>query len=51
VVNTTRLYEVAVLKDARHPAAAYRFVTQLIRKPAQDLLARYGFGRRPRSGG
>jgi len=45
------VYEVAVLKGARHPAAAHRFVTQLIRKPAQDLLVRYGFGRRPRIGG
>ena len=45
------VYEVAVLKGARHPAAAHRFVTQLIRKPAQDLLVRYGFGRRPKSGG
>jgi molybdate transport system substrate-binding protein len=45
------VYEVAVLKNARHPVAAHRFVTQLIRKPAQDTLVRYGFGRRPKSGG
>jgi|SRR5579862_4166058 len=41
------VYEVAVLKNAPHLRAAYRFVTALIRKPDQDLLVKYGFGRKP----
>lgn len=43
------VYEVAVLKKAKHPRAAHRFVTALIRKAAQRTLVQYGFGRRPRS--
>jgi molybdate transport system substrate-binding protein len=43
------VYEVAVVKNAKHLRAAYRFVTALIRPPAQKLLVSYGFGRRPRT--
>ncbi len=43
------VYEVAVPKNAPHLGAAHRFVTALIRKPAQDMLVRYGFGRRPKA--
>jgi molybdate transport system substrate-binding protein len=43
------VYEVAVLKKAKHARAAHRFVTALIRKAAQRTLVQYGFGRRPRS--
>jgi molybdate transport system substrate-binding protein len=43
------VYEVAVLRKAKHPRAAHRFVTALIRKTAQRTLVQYGFGRRPRS--
>ena len=43
------VYEIAVLKNARHVQAAYRFVTALIRPPAQMLLVSYGFGRRPKT--
>jgi len=43
------VYEIAVLKNARHVQAAYRFVTALIRPPAQKLLVSYGFGRRPKT--
>jgi molybdate transport system substrate-binding protein len=43
------VYEVCVLKNARHPAAADKFVTALIRPPAQKTLVSYGFGRRPKS--
>ncbi len=42
------VYEVAVVKDAKHLRAAYRFVTALIRPQAQKTLVAYGFGRRPR---
>jgi molybdate transport system substrate-binding protein len=42
------VYEVCVLRAAKHPAAAHRFVTALIRPAAQKLLVSYGFGRRPR---
>ena len=42
------VYEIAVLKNARHVQAAYRFVTALIRPPGQKLLVSYGFGRRPK---
>jgi molybdate transport system substrate-binding protein len=41
-------YEVSVVKGARHPVAAHRFVTALIRPPAQRILVSYGFGRRPK---
>ena len=41
------VYEVCVVKDSRHPKAAHRFVTTLIRARAQALLASYGFGRKP----
>ncbi len=44
----TVVYEVAVVKNAPHIKAAYRFVTALIRKRAQARLVKYGFGRRPR---
>jgi molybdate transport system substrate-binding protein len=42
------VYEVAVVKNAPHLRAAYRFVTALIRKPDQDVLVKYGFGRAPK---
>jgi len=38
-----------VLKKAKHPGAAHRFVTALIRARAQKTLVRYGFGRRPKT--
>jgi len=41
------VYEVCVLKGAKHPLAAHRFVTTLIGPTAQRLLVQYGFGRRP----
>ena len=43
------VYEVAVVKNAKHLRAAFRFVTALIRPAGQKLLASYGFGRRPRT--
>jgi molybdate transport system substrate-binding protein len=42
------VYEVAVVKNARHLRAAYAFVTRLIRPQAQRQLIRYGFGPRPK---
>jgi molybdate transport system substrate-binding protein len=45
------VYEVCVLKDAKHAAVAHRFVTALLRPSAQKTLVSYGFGRRPRSPG
>jgi molybdate transport system substrate-binding protein len=42
------VYEVAVVKNSRNLAAAYRFVTRLIRAPAQRELRKYGFGLRPK---
>jgi molybdate transport system substrate-binding protein len=42
------VYEVAVVKSSPHLQAAYRFVTRLIRAPAQRALERYGFGPRPK---
>jgi molybdate transport system substrate-binding protein len=42
------VYQVVVLKNAKHLRAAYRFVTALIRPPAQKTLVSYGFGRRPK---
>jgi molybdate transport system substrate-binding protein len=42
------VYEVAVLKKAKHPRAAHRFVTTLVRTRAQRTLVQYGFGRRPK---
>ena len=42
------VYEVAVVKGAKHVAAAHRFVTALVRRPAQKVLVGYGFGRRPK---
>ena len=43
------VYEVTILKNAKHLKAAYRFVTALIRPAAQKMLVSYGFGRRPKS--
>lgn len=43
------VYEVAVVKSSKHLHAAHRYVTALIRKPAQDVLVRHGFGRRPKA--
>jgi molybdate transport system substrate-binding protein len=42
------VYEVAVVKNSPHLAAAYRFVTHLIRPAAQRQLKKYGFGLRPK---
>jgi molybdate transport system substrate-binding protein len=42
------VYEACVVKGTRHPKAAHRFLTALIRPRDQALLARYGFGRKPR---
>jgi molybdate transport system substrate-binding protein len=41
------VYEACVVKDAPHPRAAHRFLTALIRPPAQAILVAAGFGRRP----
>jgi molybdate transport system substrate-binding protein len=41
------VYEVCVLKHAKHLRAAHRFVTALLRPPAQKIFVKYGFGRRP----
>jgi molybdate transport system substrate-binding protein len=43
------VYEACVLRNAQHRAAAYRFLTALIRKPDQRILVSYGFGPRPGS--
>jgi molybdate transport system substrate-binding protein len=42
------VYEVTVLKNAKHLQVAYRFVTALIRPAAQKILVSNGFGRRPK---
>ncbi len=42
------VYEVCVLKGAKHLRAAHRFVTALLRPRAQKLLVSYGFGRKPK---
>jgi molybdate transport system substrate-binding protein len=42
------VYEVAVVKAGKHRAAAYRFVTALIRPSAQRELISFGFGPRPK---
>jgi molybdate transport system substrate-binding protein len=42
------VYEVAVVKNAKHLRAAYAFVTRLIRPQGQRALVRYGFGPRPK---
>jgi molybdate transport system substrate-binding protein len=44
------VYEVCVLKNAKHLRAAHRFVTDLIRPPWQKILVSYGFGRKPTAG-
>jgi molybdate transport system substrate-binding protein len=41
------VYEVCVLKGAKHVRAAHRFVTALLRPAAQKALVSFGFGRRP----
>jgi molybdate transport system substrate-binding protein len=41
------VYEAAVVKAGKHRGAAYRFVTALIRPPAQRTLERFRFGARP----
>jgi molybdate transport system substrate-binding protein len=43
------VYEVAVVKAGKHRAAAYRFVTALIRPAGQRRLVSFGFGARPKS--
>jgi molybdate transport system substrate-binding protein len=42
------VYEAAVVKKSPHLEAAYRYLTRLIRPAAQQTLARYGFGPRPK---
>jgi molybdate transport system substrate-binding protein len=42
------VYEVAVVKAGKHRAAAYRFVTALIRPAGQRTLVSFGFGARPK---
>ena len=42
------IYEVAVVKNSQHLAAAYAFVTRLIRPLGQLALVKYGFGPRPK---
>jgi molybdate transport system substrate-binding protein len=42
------VYEVAVVKNSTHLAAAYAFVTRLIRPAGQLQLIKYGFGPRPK---
>jgi molybdate transport system substrate-binding protein len=42
------IYEVAVVKNSQHLAAAYAFVTRLIRPRGQLTLVKYGFGPRPK---
>lgn len=42
------VYEVAVVRSSKHLAAAYAFVTRLIRPAGQLTLVKYGFGRRPK---
>jgi molybdate transport system substrate-binding protein len=41
------VYEVCVLKNAKHLRAAHRYVTSLLRPPAQRVFVSFGFGRRP----
>ena len=43
------VYEVAVVKAGKYRGAAHRFVTALIRPPAQQQLVKAGFGPRPKS--
>jgi molybdate transport system substrate-binding protein len=45
------VYEVCVLRDAKHLRAAHRFVTELIRPTGQKLLVSFGFGPRPAATG
>ena len=45
------IYEVCVIKNAKHVRAAHRFVTALIRQSAQKTLVSYGFGRKPITSG
>jgi molybdate transport system substrate-binding protein len=42
------VYEVAVVKAGKHQGAAHRFVTALVRPPAQRQLVKFGFGPRPK---
>jgi molybdate transport system substrate-binding protein len=42
------VYEAAVVKSSSHLAAAYTFLTRLVRKPGQRELAAFGFGRKPK---
>jgi molybdate transport system substrate-binding protein len=43
------VYEVAVVRSSKHLAAAYAYVTKLIRPAAQKQLVAYGFGPRPKT--
>jgi len=45
------VYEVCVVKNARHLRAAHRFVTALVRPQAQKILVSFGFGRKPATAG
>jgi molybdate transport system substrate-binding protein len=42
------VYEAAVVKSSSHLAAAYAFLTRLVRRPGQRALQAYGFGLRPK---
>jgi molybdate transport system substrate-binding protein len=42
------VYEAAVVKSSSHLAAAYAFLTRLVRKPGQRELVAFGFGRKPK---
>ncbi|MHB8468338.1 MAG: molybdate ABC transporter substrate-binding protein [Gaiellaceae bacterium] len=42
------VYEAAVVARSRHLQAAYRYLTLLVRAPAQRIFARAGFGPRPK---
>jgi len=42
------IYEGCVVTASKYKAADYRYVTELIRPPAQKTLVKYGFGPRPK---
>jgi molybdate transport system substrate-binding protein len=42
------VYEACIVKGAKHPRAARRFLTALLGARDQALLVSYGFGRKPR---
>ena len=42
------VYEAAVVKSSSHVAAAYAYLTRLVRRPGQRELVKFGFGARPK---